>query len=942
MEGTGHAPLVGRDKELGVLDGLLTRSSEGRLGFALLKGEAGIGKTRLVEAALTTADRLGFKIFRGRCEAYSRERPFAPLIAALGSPDDLMRLSGSGSIEPEGSDVHHHVIDELVELMERSALEGPTLISIEDLHWSDNSTVHALQIVTHRLADLPLAIVVSTRPTSVVSQIDSLFETDEEQRIRMTVGPLDIDAISEIVEKVLDAKPTGELIATLQTAAGNPFFVLELLDSWVREKKVVVHEGIAEGGHPSLTPALRSVVIRKLDSVSGEALHVLQVGSILGANFSVTDLSVVVARPVVELMSPIEECLRAGLLHDEGGVLRFRHDIIHEALYLEIPPSVRSGLHADIARALQQSGIDQAALAHHYSLAGEPGDTKAIESLRAAANVPSLSVDERAVLLRRALELVERSGDLKDRITTELADALVWGARPPEGVKLANAALAASPAPEVARRLRLSITRGLWVQAAWEALLETTEVWVDRPDIDIDERGLLIAHRAMAGSFCNRPVEELVDWSDEALRLGEQTNNAEVVVNALIAQIMVRGDALGRVEDEIPLARRAVDVAETSRRPEVHRLEPRIFLGVALHSNSRFEEAEKILLEGLQSRERSGTPWDLSTYQGILAITYFKCGRWDDALNASQASALAAEETGTAVFVSPAHQMQGEISFYRGDLQNAQAQFEIARSIAGTAEKSMDYPATLRLLLAMARDDVGRITSEVSSALQNQGELGLTLNERLLIELIPFLLAKGNRDLSSELIEGFEQYVAKRADPQTRAHVAAGRAALEDDTARYAEAHELLRSAGLWQASGAAELLASALARQGRVGDARPRFDEALGGYESLGAARLAARALATMRRLGMPVGARGPRKRPRFGWDALTDAERRVVSLAVEGMTNREIAERLYLSRYTVMTHLKSVFVKLGIKSRVELATSYATSSKAQPSAARNPRTSP
>jgi DNA-binding CsgD family transcriptional regulator len=119
----------------------------------------------------------------------------------------------------------------------------------------------------------------------------------------------------------------------------------------------------------------------------------------------------------------------------------------------------------------------------------------------------------------------------------------------------------------------------------------------------------------------------------------------------------------------------------------------------------------------------------------------------------------------------------------------------------------------------------------------------------------------------------------------------------------------------------AAEDAGTAYARRGDSDAAAPLLDQALAAYERLDAAREAARAEATLRDLGIRRGRRGPRQRPRFGWDSLTPTEHRVVDLVVEGLSNPQIGERLFISRRTVQTHLAHVFAKLGISSRTQLA---------------------
>lgn len=921
--------MVGRHEELDALLGVLDSGENGRLAAALIEGEAGMGKTTLVEAALSR-HRAPIEVFLARCEEWKSDRPFGAFLDAVGHHPRIARLVATRLGPESPSETQYRVIDEIVELFETTAMRRRVLLWLEDTHWADASTVLAARALTQRLLDLPVTIILTARPLPRPPEVERFIEgmKGEPFVLSIPLRPLDLDSISELASHTLNARPAENLLKALQSGGGNPFLVRGLLEELSQEGNLQVHGGVAEVGHSTSPPRISLSGVRALRLLSDPALDLLRLAAVLGTSFSVTDLAAVARRPVVELMPLIEEGLRSGLLTEEDVRLRFRHDLIHDALYHDIPASVRKALHLEVAGALRDA-TGLAEVAHHYKLGADVGDRDAVAALREMALSPSVAPDARVELLERALELCAERGEVFDDLSAALAEALIWGGRAVDGIALCWAILERSSNPDILSRVRPTLTRGLWLQADWDELWETTSNWIARPDLDDEERALLLGQRATAGSFCNRPVVEIVALAEQALALGERSDSAEAIVSALIALIYCRGDALGQLPEQIPLARRAVKVAEVSQRREVHRLQPRIFLGIALHSTSRFDEAEQVLREGLQKRERSGGAWDLAPYHLVLAQTYTKCGRWDDALVAAEASVAAAEESGTEFGLAIANSLLGEIAFYRDNLEESARYFEASKASAKVA-RSIDFPTTLFLLRAMAEHDTGAVVSEIRLSMVNPGELGLMVQERLLLDLVRFLVESGHGEVAEQAVLGFEEMVESRIDPQTTAHVAAGRAALEDDPNSYMKALEMLTAEGLWQRYCAAERLGDCLARRGQVRAARQFFALAIEGYDQLAAARLVARTHAAMRRAGLSVGKRGPRKRPQIGWAALTDAEWRIVALSAEGLTNRQIADRLFISRHTVQTHLKSVFAKLDIHSRVELAAIYARESSA------------
>jgi hypothetical protein len=185
------------------------------------------------------------------------------------------------------------------------------------------------------------------------------------------------DAVTELVTEVVDARPGPRLLAEVAGAAGNPLFVTELVGALLQEGAIQVADGRPEVAETSLPPTLRLTILRRLSLLPDETLQVLRAASILGSSFSLTQLSTTMARSALELASVLAEAIRARVLQDDGDRLRFRHDLLREAIYEDLPASVGQALHHEAGRRLAASGAEALAVAEQLARGATPGDAEA-------------------------------------------------------------------------------------------------------------------------------------------------------------------------------------------------------------------------------------------------------------------------------------------------------------------------------------------------------------------------------------------------------------------------------------------------------------------------------------------------------------------------------------------------------------------------------------
>ena len=436
--------LRGREVEIRVLREALARVSAGRSAIVLIEGEAGIGKTRLLEQALEDACGRGMQVAAGRAEELEQTRPFGLVADAfectVSSPDPrraaiagllAWRSDGDRSPVTVTSDpgLQYRAVDAITDLAEELALGRPLVIGADDLQWADPSSLLTLAVLGRRLGDVPVALFGCFRPAPHTAELERLAGALEAVGARqLALGPLADVAVRELVAESVAANPGPALLAGLAGAAGNPLFVIELLGALRQEGAIEIVDDRAEVARVELPPTLRLTILRRLSFLPEATLQTLRDASILGSVFSLTDLAVITGRPAVALSVALAEAIRAGVLADDGARIRFRHDLIRDALYEDIPGSVRRGLHREAGQRLAQSAAPAPQVAEHLARAATAGDAEAITWLtRAAREAAGTSPAVAADLLGQAIGLMDRADPGRDRLLPEQALSLLRG-----------------------------------------------------------------------------------------------------------------------------------------------------------------------------------------------------------------------------------------------------------------------------------------------------------------------------------------------------------------------------------------------------------------------------------------------------------------------------------------------------------------------------------
>lgn len=913
----------GREQELRLLADEANEAAAGRLRVLFIEGEAGIGKTRLMAEAATEAERSGHAVYLGAAEELGA-RPFGALADAFactaGSDErpEILRLLNEGAGHDPG--LRFRIVDAFLELMEKEAKSRTLLLALDDLQWSDASTLQTIGSALRRLTFAPLLFVGLLRPSPRPPDLDRLLDASTRQgALQITLGPLGEEEVASLVEDAIGGARDLRLTEMLSGAAGNPLFVTEVLSALREQGANQVGPQRVETRTPALPASLRVTLLRRIGYLSQPTLEVLRIASVLGASFHPSELASVAGRSPIELAPLIDEACRAAVLIDAGDVLRFRHGLIREAIYQDHAPAVRASLHAEAARRLASSGAPATRVAQQHGLGARHGDMEAVAWLQRAAEETVSSDPAGAIeMVKRAAEL-SPAGASRDDLLTQLATFEAYGGRPADAERTARDLLLRAASASAEAGAWTALVHALYTVGRWTALVSEVERACARPAVDDVTRARLHSEAALARMFLG-DAEGAARDARKAIRLGELAGDPVAVCYGLGHLAVIPG-VHGSVEEGVAMARRALAVAEGS--PEAERRHPHLALAMALVAADRLREAIDALAESRRLAERWGTVWDLPLYHAAHLLPRYYLGEWDDAVAAGETSLSLAEETGVRVGSVAALGLLAEIAARRADLGVAEQLVGAADAIVSDAgpQAGMLWLELARLTLLSARGEHARARDLVDRLRESALSGGAT---DLILAIGP-ILARSTEDraVQAAIAEAIEDAASRVGNlPYARAGALVCRGLATADPDALLEAISEYRKADRTpDVALASEDAGAALAAEGRTDEARRLFAEALETMTGISANGDIARIAARMRHAGIRRGVRGPRRRASSGWAALTPAELRVAKLVAEGLTNPEIAERLFISRDTVKTHIGHVFSKLGVVSRRELA---------------------
>jgi DNA-binding CsgD family transcriptional regulator/tetratricopeptide (TPR) repeat protein len=947
--------LVGRSGELAALEQERRRAGDGRFRCVLIVADPGVGKTRLAGELLARPRRgsiglsarahamgatASFGLWAEALEGHLRTRSGDEVVELCGGfLDDLAVLFHSvaavrGSA-PAGEVSRARLLEGLTVLVGNVARSAPVTVVLDDVHLADPSSWEGLHYLAHNVPAARLLVVATARGAELAgSPLGSsiVFGLEQEGLLRrLELGPLDPGAIRELAEISLGEPPPPALASWLaERSQGNPLFALGLLQALLDEGADLHHPALAR-----LPEGLAGRVGSRLRSLDEPALSTLQVLAVLGRRVGLAELVDVSGRSAERLGSILEDLVRARLVveTEQGRQVscEIAHPLIAETIYQTMGATRRRVLHRLMARALLGSGRAGAA-APHYARSADTGDPEAVEALLEAVRQA-----EEQGSFREALEVLGALVELlpaDDERWRDVAEVLSCGAEwvidhqadahgqlGLKAMRAVDSALEASPTDllrraEVKFRLADFLTWGSGELAEAEghsvAALELYEQAGDR------SKTMLAANQLAYIRWIAGDVPAFDAASRRLLEEAEAAGDRFVILQALNA-IGIGAYFGGRFGEAEQVLLRSAAMAREDHRP--YRLTMSLgVVGLSLAFRGRLEEARLLLREAKsanpQWRDTILPEWELMVpwLAGDYAATVAAA---DDVL-ARNPLGLGRRRAGALVFAALSAAETGQVALAHRYLGHVAAAYGERRWFFWS-----DYGGHAEALLAWRS---GRTADAV----------GLLRQTTQLIRELPAFVALVLADLAEVAAESDDPEaageasagladVARRVDgPLCRALAALGAAwsslAGGDGERAGEEAKEAVR---LLSGTGCRAFSARALAVLGRSlqeadrVEARRLLREAAGAFEACGALWRRDRTLDLLRTLG-PAGRRAASTAQ--GLAALTARERDVVRLAAQGLTARQIGERLVIGRRTVEGHLASAYAKLGLDSKLEL----------------------
>ena len=917
--------LLGRAEEWKRITDALDHVRRGSSSVLMLHGEAGIGKTRLIRELVAHAEHSGFAVLAGRAEDLERMRPFGAIADAVANfaRQRAQDVAGVDDLAKELSNPSNPVdaIDRFVELVEELALSRPTCVVLEDLHWADGETISAGRALLRRLAYLPFLFVGTFRPHPQLAELARFVDVAlSEGATIIELGRLDDEAVQALGAEILRGDVGPQLSKTLEAAAGNPLYVAELARALQEEGSLQLADGTVDGNVTQLPPTLRLTILRRLSQFPSETLEILKHAAVLGATFQLHEVAVVSSRDVADVAGHLEAPIAARIIEERDARFGFRHDLIHEAIYQDIPSPIRASMHIEIAHKLRALGVPLVRVAEHMIRGLDLGDPQLFDEAVALAYEIETQIPAVALALAdKALALVDE--ERRDEIRRYMAWPLLVTGRNDEAERLAREVLRRATDPQVEAEMGVILGEALGRDGRSTEAIAFLEQQVANPRFP--RTNIRILSFVLAGNLLRVGYGKRARALVEPFR--DELRDADDPLSAPSAVLCDAGIAIceGRVNDAVRFAEESIDMDKRHGHPAgaMH-----LILESADLLADRLEDARAACEQGRHRDSERADFASLAIHSSMEAFICFVAGSWDDALAQSKlAGELVTEAAASPWSFFLALTASAQIALRRGDVEGAlRTVAEAERMVAEKGPQAgMDLIGWTKALCIEATRDPARAFEAAIAGWQATMECRHAFGRTTFPDLARLAVIAGDRERASEVTEAAEEG-RRRAEEVPSAVGAAQRCRgiLEDDPDLLVAAVDAYRrSPRVVERAGVCEDAALSLARRRAMSDARALFEEALAIFEELEATHDSSRVLAAMRSLGIRRGSRAPRRRPATGWDALTPTELDVARLTIEGLSNPKIAERLFVSKRTVQTHLSHIFGKLGISSRVALA---------------------
>ena len=977
MGGRSVDPLIGRRDEIASVERLLDQLDRGQGGAIALVGEPGIGKTRLLAELRLLSSMRGHIVVGGVASEHELDVPFAMFIDALdghlGSvdPDRLSSLDGSvraslaqvfpslqASLGGQGAQrqrERHRIHGAIRTLLTHLGRERPLVVVLDDVHWADPASTELLDALLRRREGSVL-LALALRPVPPPKRLLTTLAHAERAAtlVRLALTTLTSDDAARLVG---DGLEPGVVQALYDETGGNPFYLEQLARALEHSAGVSHHEAelLADIGVP---PAVAAALAEERDRLSPIARRVFDGAAVAGDPFDLEIAGAAAETTEMQTFDAVDEMLRCDLVRatDAARRFRFRHPLVRRVAYESSPAAWRVGAHARCAEALVRRGAPASARAHHVCRSAAYGDLAAVATLKEAGDAVAFLAPESAVrwfdgaldLLPASVGAEERVGLLLARSAAETASGDVMAGHQTllEAVRTVpdrTSSLFATVTTACAREERL-IGRYEPAHARLvDALRRLSE------PASIDAVGLLI--ELTLNEFYRSRYQEMAGWATRAAATAADVGDPLVLATALSMPALA--DAVtGETERARALRDEAAAVVDVLPDEALaRRVEAATWLSATELYLDMYSEADRHASRALDVARSTGHGDPVGLYQ-ILPRVWYVRGKLTEAAEMLDGAIEGGRLLGSPPSLAGNLFNRSAVALAAGDLPLAHATAEEGARLASRLGRGF-VPAWSAVRLAAVLLEMGEPDRASELLLDRGGDEGLTLipggwRVYCLELLTRCLLASHQRGEAERAAQTAvtaaaaarlplatawsERAVAAIALEVGDASAAADRASASADRAAAVGAPI---EAGLSQA-----LAGRALAHAGEVEEAVAMLRRAAAAFDATGALRYRERTEQELGKLGHRPHRRsrhGPSGAP--GVASLTERELQVARLVVDRKTNPEIAAELFLSQKTVESHLRNVFNKVGVESRVALARLIERSASGSPDAEAIPR---
>jgi ATP/maltotriose-dependent transcriptional regulator MalT len=919
MRQTSDALFLGRQEELARMGGWLDRAAGGEPRIIVIDGAAGIGKTSLIRRFLADKAR-GCRVVTASGEEMERELAYGVITQLMHhlpeTPGAALPETAHGACS--GIAAHDPVAAgaAFLDALGRFHGRNPVVMVIDDIHWADTPSLHALTFVLRRLRVDRVLTVLATRDSADLRLPQGLHRLiNDDTTLRLSLDGLPVPDLMALNASLGPAPLPRRTMARLRDhTQGNPLHVKALLQQFPAD---------VLGGH-SVLPAPRRyerIITERLGACGPGARHLVQAAAVLGMSSPLHLAAELGAVP--EPLGALTEAMAGELLCELLGEspvgtppqVVFPHPLLRAAVYRGLEPAERSRLHRSAADLVHEPWI---ALQHRLHAAAGPDAELAEELTLFAAQQSARGVWSAAASATMAAARMTAEPGRRSRWLLRGAEYLLLAGDVSQAAELEQTIRGMAPDAEQHYVLgHLALTTG----RLQEARRELAACW-DTCDATTGTETLRKAAEQMAWlCLIQGDAPRIIHWARRGLDL-PPGDRSSFLRDSLAIGLAVSG----QYEEGM---RSLAHLPHAGPRDTPEQLDGLLARGMLHLWNGQLRAARRDLEEAFASHRRGGLPYAALVALGFLTDAAYRAGQWDEAIAHGTHAVSLAEDTDQISILAVVHAMTACPLAGRGEFRAAEAHARAAAEHARVLGDVNDsaFAATALALVHTARGDHEGVIQQLSPFLRPEIVHRYGIEEPGLVGWRPLLaealIRTGRTEEAHEVLTPYERRATERSRPIDQAAAARCRGLLEEARGHSDAADQAFRDGlrhssqgeGCWEEALVRLSYGTFLRRSGRRREAAGELEAAHRTFQRLQATPYLERCARELSGCG-----RVTVSPQNAGHPVLTAQELTVARLAVRGMTNRQIARELVLSVKTIEYHLSNSYTKLGITSRMGL----------------------